>query len=98
MWHEPGGWDEIIEVPILDYLEDEFSEQEGEFEHQKTKEEEKLIQDAMDKFIKENGEIKSLRQFDDMMSEMMRVQDYDKTYYERFYHAFYRAKLALKIG
>lgn len=97
MWFEPGGWDEITNREIIDYLNDVFPDDESEFEDQERIEEERKMDEAMEKFIKENGEIKEIKQFDNLVSELMRVQDYSKTYYERFYHAVYRAKKNLKL-
>ena len=97
MWHEPGGWDEIGDVSILDYLENNFEDDESEFDNQNRKDEEKKMDEAMENFIKENGEIKEIKQFDELVSKLMGVQDYKKTYYERFYHAVYRAKRNLKL-
>lgn len=98
MWHEPGGWDEIIDVSILDYLEEEFGEQEGEFENIKRKEEEKKMDEAYDKYVQEVTEKKEEIKLDDLISELTKVQDYrTKDYYERFYHAYYHAKKKLKF-
>ncbi len=95
MWHEPGGWDEIIDVSILDYLENNFPDDESDFEEIERKEEEKKMDEVMEKFVQENGEIKEVKQFDDLVSEMMKVQDYTKTFYERSYLAVHRAKKLL---
>jgi hypothetical protein len=88
MWHEPGGWDEIGDVSILDYLEEGFGEDEWDFE----REESKKINEKMDlkteEFIKENGEIKDLNQVDSLISNLMTETDYSKKYGERFYDSY----------
>lgn len=98
MWYEPGGWDEIIDVSILDYLEEEFEEHKGEFENIKRKEEEKKMDGAYDKYVQEVTEKKEEIKLDDLISELSIVQDYrTKDYYERFYHAYHHAKKKLKL-
>ena len=91
-----GGWNDLDDGDILEYLDEGFHDDEGEFEYNNTKEEEKKMDEVMEKFIKENGEITTIKLFDDVVSEMMRVQDYSKDYYRRFYIAVHYAKNKLK--
>lgn len=91
-WYEPGGWDEIIEVPILDYLEEEFSNDEWEMESQERKELEKKMTASMDEWIEEQGlptEPGQIRQLVNRL--MLDLENTDSNYKERFYDAYHFA-------
>lgn len=89
MWHEPGGWDDISDNSILEYLEEEFSNDEFDFENEERKKQEKVMDEAYEEFIKENGEVNDLKKFDSLVSKFANIiNDRSMDYYKRFYTSY----------
>lgn len=90
MWIEGGGgWNEIEDDDILEYLDsDEFSEQEWEFENQKEKEMYTKMDVHYNKFIEENGDTNDFMKIDRLINAVFGETDYKKHYGERFYQAY----------
>ena len=96
-WYEPGGWDEIIEVPILDYLENQFSDDEWEKEYEETKKLEQKMTVSMDEWIEEHALPTEQEQVRQLVSRlMMDLAGTDGNYKERFYDAYHFAAARLE--
>lgn len=98
MWHESGGWDEIKDPDIINYINEIYPDEVAEFEYEFVKEEEKKMGIALEKFISEKGEIDSKNKFEELISELRNVQDYSKNHSERFYLAYFFVMRKLKLN
>ena len=88
MWHEPGGWDEIENDEINEYLEEQFSEDEYGFEMDEEKKMYEKMDVIYDKFIKENGEVDNFMKFHNLITEVDGETSHKKEYSKRFYEAY----------
>jgi hypothetical protein len=88
MWHEPGGWDEIDNDEINEYLDEQFSDDEWAFEQQAEEEMHKKMDAVYDKFVEENGEVDDFMKFNNLINEVNRETDYKKEYGKRFYDSY----------
>lgn len=96
MWHEPGGWDEIEDDEINEYLEEQFSEDEYGFEMDEEKKMYEKMDVIYDKFIKKNGEVDDFKKFHNLIievnSETSRKKEYSKRFYEAYNYVFKKVK------
>lgn len=94
MWHEPGGWDEIEDDEINEYLDEQFGDDEWGFENEEKKEREEKMDIIIDDYIQEKGEVKVI---DDLISTITRSGIYPRRfkYYEEFYETYYYVKRKL---
>ncbi len=88
MWHKPGGWDEIKDVEINEYLDEQFSEDEYDFEQEEEKEMYGRMDLIYDKFIKENGEVDNFMKFNNLIIAVNSETNRKKEYVKRFYDAY----------
>jgi len=88
MWHEPGGWDQIEDNEIDEYLDEKFSDDEWEFEQKAEEEMHKKMDAVYDKFVEENGEVDNFMKFNNLINEVNRETDYKKEYGKRFYEGY----------
>jgi len=90
MWIEGGGgWNEIEDDDILEYLDsDEFSDQEWELENEVEKNMYLRMDAVYDKFVEENGEVDDFMKFNELLNKVNGETDYKKEYGKRFYDSY----------
>ena len=88
MWYNPGGWNEILDDEINEYLDERFSDDEWEFEQQTEEEMYKRMDAVYDKFVEENGEVDDFMKFNQLIHEVNGETDYKKEYGKRFYESY----------
>lgn len=94
IWKDPGGWDEINDHELAEWINEDLSEQEWELEETKDKNTEIEMDKIIEEYKKESGEIKGLKELEDVVSQIIRsgILNHKKDHYERFYTAFYYVK------
>ena len=88
MWHEPGGWDQIEDNTINEYLDEKFSDDEWEFEKRAEEEMHRRMDAVYDKFVEEKGEVDDFAKFNQLIDEVTRETDYKKEHGKRFYDSY----------
>jgi hypothetical protein len=88
IWKEgAGGWNEIDDQDLIDWIYDVFPEEEWELEEVERKKFEEKMDVLYDNYIKEKGEINSIEKFSEIISDMQwrpEVRDYKNDFNERF--------------
>jgi hypothetical protein len=99
IWEEPGGWVEIEDMELMDWINEGLSEQEWVIENEKTKKIEEKMDELIDNYTKEKGEVKSFKEFDDLVSTISRANLFDRkdSYYEENYKIINYVKNKLKL-
>jgi hypothetical protein len=88
MWYNPGGWNEILDDEINEYLDERFSDDEWGFEQQAEEEMYKRMDAVYDKFVGENGEVDDFMKFNNLIHSVDRETSNKKEYSKRFYDAY----------
>lgn len=98
IWKEgQGGWNDIADLEIINYLQEDFYNDEYLFDREEQYTEEKLMDSAYDSFIKEHGKVLDINKFFELVDIMMKSQIYNRDYYNRFYDATHYAKNKLGL-
>jgi hypothetical protein len=88
MWHEPGGWDEIDNDEINEYIDEQFGDDEWELENEVEKNMYLRMDAVYNKFVEENGEVNDFMKFNNLINEVNGETDYKKEYGKRFYDSY----------
>ena len=91
IWNDDGGWEDLEDQEMLDWILEGMPQDEWDFEQEVKKEFEPKMHEFYDNYVKEKGEIKDIKQFADIISEMKTmdgIYDYKKNHYERFYTVY----------
>ena len=95
IWKDPGGWQEIEDEELMDYINEGLLDDEWEFENAAQKEREEKMDKIFDEYIKENGDQIKI---DELVSKISRENLYPRgiTFYEEFYHNYHYANKKIK--
>jgi hypothetical protein len=88
MWYEPGGWDEIDNDEINEYIDEQFGDDEWELENEVEKNMYLRMDAVYNKFVEENGEVNDFMKFNNLINEVNGETDYKKEYGKRFYDSY----------
>ena len=88
MLYNPGGWNEILDDEINEYIDERFSDDEWGFEQQAEEEMYKRMDAVYDKFVEENGEVDDFMKFNSLIHAVNRETSNKKEYSKRFYDAY----------
>jgi len=88
IWKEgKGGWNEIDDKDLMEWIYDVYPEQEWEFEEVDRKKFEEKMNELYDNYVKEKGEINSIKKFSDAVSDIQwrpEIAEYKNDFNERF--------------
>jgi hypothetical protein len=95
IWKDPGGWEEIDDDDLMEYINEQFADDEWEFELSAQKEREEKMDKIIDEYIKENGDQIKI---DELVSKISRENLYPRniTFYEEFYHNYHYVNKKIK--
>jgi hypothetical protein len=98
IWEEPGGWVEIEDMELMDWINDGLSEEEWVIESEKTKKIEKEMDVLIEDYIKNNADVSTLKSFNELVSIISNANLFDRktSYYEVNYKIVHYVKNKLK--
>jgi hypothetical protein len=87
-----GGWNDLKNEELIEWISESLPNEEWSLEQELRKEFEPKMDELYEKYVKENGEIKEIKKFGELVWEMQNIEGihrYKHDYYERLYVVYH---------